>query len=232
MGDLRSRRLERLEDARERRTPQGAPPGSAEDRKKERWLSAARVRRSNATHSRAELHAHDVFRVLRKQGELDGMDIEGVRARIKGWRPPLDGHAVDRVTARAAHDGEAVAEGLACPPEWRNAFEAAERVLERYLAAPPEAFAELYFETRAWEDVDGEEEEDRLSEPMVRGLGRLGITEEREREAVGPDVYEIPEEEYERRVAEILADFYCGEKGYQVSREIARLASEREGRES
>lgn len=226
MGGL-IRRLEDLERRKEGRRPCPAPKPPTGQEAKERWLAYAKVRRSAATGGgkrTEEVHVRDVARVLRPRGELDGSDLEGFRDRLRQWRPPLDEHAILRVTARMAYDGEPPADGMECPPEWREAFEAAEELLERYTTAPAEDLARIFV---AANDIDEGEGDAAAQELVAGGRTHLGITDELLRASVGPDADEIPDEELGRRLMEVLADFYFGEKGHEVQLHITRLVNER-----
>lgn len=216
MGDL-TRRLERLEGRHLLRAPVPPRPLTEQDRRA-RWLARAKLRRHDATYSREENQAGDVFRLLRLQGRIPET-AEELHAQLLAWRPPLDARAVERVLARTIYEREEGTAGMACPQEWRESFEAAEVLLERCLAAPDETLAEVLVAAEEWRGEDAHE-----------GLQALGITPELAEWAVGPDLDEIPDEERDRRLREILADFYYGAKGYEVQRHITRLVSESERR--
>ena len=228
MGRLNRRRLERLEDRLRSSRPSGESLAAAPEDAKQRWLAHAKARRFVATHEGKgwleEFHAHDVFRLLRTQGNLPGT-AEEIRDRLLAWRPPLAPHAVDRVLARAIFEGEEGTEGMECPPEWAEAFEAADELRERYMEAPSEELAEILVAAHRLQG-GAAEDADAVGEWIDAELERLGITEELGRKAIGPDGDEIPEEERWRRVMEAVADFYYGEKGYEVQQHITRLVNE------
>lgn len=212
MGDL-TRRLETLEGRHLLRAPVPPRPPTEQERR-ERWLSDAKARRLQDTHSEAEASVRDLVALLAPRGELDG-DLGHVRRRLAAWRPPLSGTAISRVSARMAYGQELPSPGARCPPEWREAFEAAEELLERYLAVPDETLAEILV---ALHEGRGEDASGRLE--------ALGITPELAGKAVGPGA-DLPDEEKDRRLRECLADFYYGEKGYLVQQHITRLNEER-----
>jgi hypothetical protein len=231
VGGMRRRRLETLEHRRRQMSPaplgERRPPNGEES--KRRWLTDARVRRHDDTHSGEEFYARDVFRLLRSQGRLPDT-TKGLRAALLAWRPPLEKRAVERVLARVIFDEEAGTEGMACPPAWRDAFEAAEVLRDRYLSADPEVLARALVTGHDLEEEENDEAmEERLAEEMAAALERLGMTDELHREALGPDIEEITEQERERRLSEILADFYYSEHGYEVQLCVWRLVSEEEG---
>ena len=228
---MRRRRLETLEHRRRQRSPaplaDRRPPNGEES--KRRWLAHARVRRHDDTHSGEEFHARDIFRLLRSQGRLPNT-TKGLQAALLAWRPPLEKRAVERVLARAIFDGEAGTEGMACPPAWREAFEAAGVLRDRYLSVDPEVLARALVTDRNLEEgVNDEAMEERLSEERAAAMERLGLTDGLHREALGPDIEEITEQERERRLSEILADFYYSEHGYEVQLCVWRLVGEEEG---
>lgn len=214
MGSL-ERRLEALEARVKPPRPPAPPRPLTEEERKARWLVDAKRRRFRDTHSGAEAAVRDLIALLSTRSELHG-DLRHVRRRLAAWRPPLSGTAIARVTARRAYDGELPSPDARCPPEWREAFTAAEELLERYLAAPDETLAEVLV---AAEEGCGEDAHERLES--------LGITPELAERAVGPDLAEIPDEERDRRLREILGDVYFGEKGYFVQQCIYRLMEER-----
>lgn len=231
MGSVR-RRLEALERRRPlAKSPAIQPPVNGEDAK-ERWLADARMRRFDATYSRAEERVRDLLRLFRSQGNLaDLRTTEDLRDRLLVWRPPLEARAVERVLARAIYDREEGLEGMVCPPEWSEAFEAAEELRERYMDASDEVdLAQLLVASHRLRSQEEEgDEEDKwasLEEWHTAERERLGITDELLREAVGPDSEEISQEEGNRRLHEILGDFFYGEKGYRVQQHITRLVNE------
>ena len=218
---MNRRRLEQLERRREERTPRAAHEAVDGEKAKELWLRRAKARRLEA-HSTEEFHAGDVFRLLRAQGNLPGT-AEKLCARLFAWRPPLDPRAVERVVARLIYHRAEGTEGMECPPEWREAFEAAEELLGLYMDAPPEDLARIYVAAR---DIEEGEGDDRLEERLDEEMDRLGITIDLVGDAVGPDGGEIPEQEVDRRLREALGDFYYGERGYEVQQHITRLVNE------
>ncbi len=227
MGSVR-RRLEALERRRPLAKPAIQPPVNGEDAK-ERWLADARMRRFDATYSREEEHARGLLRLFRSQGNLaDLRTTEELRDRLLAWRPPLEPRAVERVLARAIYDREEGLEGMVCPPEWSEAFEAAEELRERYMDASDVDLARLLVAGHRLRSQEEGDEEDlaSLEEWCADERERLGITDELMREAVGPDSEEISQEEGDRRLHEILGDFFYGEKGYRVQQHITRLVNE------
>ena len=180
------------------------------------------MRRNHENHDRDEFHAHDIFRVLRRQGRL-GKTTEEVHTQLLSWRPPPSERAVRRVIARAIYEQEEGTENMVCLPEWREAFVAADELREKYSAVPDETFAR-------WLLMQHEIEQggpDELGEQIAAEGERYGITDELFLKAMGPDSDEIAEEQMGRRLREILAEHYYGERGYNVQKHIYRLVQER-----
>jgi len=201
MGDL-ERRLLRLEGKNPGRTPE------VEEADKRHWLATARARRNHENRNRDEFHAHDIFRVLRLQGRL-GATTEEVRSQLRSWQPPPSERAVERVLARAIYEQENGTEDMACSPEWREAFVAADELRDRYARVPDESLA-------WWITTKSEAE-------IAREIEAYGITEALIRRAMGPDIEEITDEEMWRRHREMLSDLYYGEQGYKVQRRLTLL---------
>jgi hypothetical protein len=106
---------------------------------------------------------------------------------------------------------------MVCPPEWREAFSAADELREKHAAIPVETYAQMLV---AAHDLEEEGDLDEVGELLDTELGRWGITAELEMRAIGPDVEGIPAEEHSRRLREILADIYYGEQGYRIQQGI------------
>jgi hypothetical protein len=206
------RRLERLEHKN--------PRHADEETGKRHWLAMAKARRNHENHDRDEFHAHDIFRVLRLQGRL-GTTAGEIRDQLLSWRPPPSERAVERVLARAIFDQEKGAENMACPPEWREAFAAADELLERYAGVPDETLAGWIAMQHQVEQEDPRASD--LKEQIDAEANSYGITEDLILRAVGPDAEEIAEEETQRRLREILADLYYGERGYRVQLRLAQM---------
>jgi hypothetical protein len=113
---------------------------------------------------------------------------------------------------------------MVCPPEWREAFSAADELREKHAAIPVETYAQMLV---AAHDLEEEGDLDEVGELLDTELGRWGITAELEMRAIGPDVEGIPAEEHSRRLREILADIYYGEQGYRIQQGIDKLMEER-----
>jgi hypothetical protein len=172
-------RLQRLEGAVGAET---ACPLEAEERA--RWMARARVAQNE---DRGDWHAADTIRLLRMQGRL-GTTAEDLRARLLAWRPALDESAVDRELARMIHLREPGTENMVCPPEWAEAFEAADELREHYAAVPDGVLARWVLgrlEAEGRDDEVGQESRDEAA--------RHGITDGALWEAIGPDVDEIPD---------------------------------------
>ena len=204
------RRLEYLEESVK------AERFSDEDEEKRWWLARARVAQNE---DRGDWHAADTIRLLRMQGRL-GTTTEDLRARLLAWRPALNEGAVERELARTIYLREPGTENMECPPEWAEAFEAADELRELYAAVPDETLARWSLETREAEQR-GEDDPGRAAADDAEGYG---ITDAALWAAVGPDADEIPPEEAERRLREALADLYYGERGYEVQKHIDRMA--------
>jgi hypothetical protein len=218
-------RLEALEDERgiSRREPL-----MSEEQRKRQWLENARHRkRFDIDHKepRMTLHARDVLRTLRRQGRL-GHTTEEVIDQASAWRPPIDRAAIERELSRLIYGQEPAFEDMVCPPEWREAFEAAEELRERYAAVPDEVLARWAIRQHDLEE-GGPELEEVEQEIATEGGEEYGITDELMWKAVGPDAEEIPDEERQRRLMEILVDSFYGEQGWRVQQEIYRLMEER-----
>ena len=205
------RRLDRLEDRQE---PERREP--SEEERKRHWLATARARLAQDRHP-TEWHVWGVIRLLKMQGRLPDT-TEGLRDRLLTWRPPLDERDVERVLARAIHDGEPGTEAMARPPEWRESFEAAEELRERYGAVPDEVLARWAL----WQHETEEGVDPDVEERLTREADAHGITEELILKAVGPDAEEIGEEESPRRMREILGDVWYSEKCYRIKQHIDR----------
>ena len=204
------RRLEAVEESVRAET---AGRFSDEDEEKRWWMARARVARSE---DRGDWHAADTIRLLRMQGRL-GTTTEDLRARLLGWRPALDEGAVERELARTIHLREPGTEKMACPPEWAEAFGAADELRELYAAVPDEVLARWVVERweveQRGEDGAGQEAEGHWITNAL--LWRV----------VGPDADELPDEERQRRLRETLADVYYGERGYEIQKQIERMAA-------
>ena len=216
MGNL-ERRLERLE----RNDPKPAPVD--EEVEKQAWLATARVTRNHENRDRDEFHAHDIFRVLHMQGRR-AKTTEGVREQLLSWRPPPDERAVERVLARAIYEQEVGTEDMVCPPEWREAFVAAEELRERYAEVPDETLARW----AAAQHETGQGGSHELDEQIAREGESYGITDDIISKAIGPDFEELADKEAQRRFREILAEEYYGERGYRIQKHIERLMDELE----
>lgn len=243
MGSV-SRRVERLE-ARLGSPAKRSPSSESltEERTKAEWLQRMKLLRHDLTYSLSEQLVCGLIRLFRMQGHLtreNALTTEDLRARLLAWRPPRDPRAIERVLARAIYRREEGTENMECPPEWVEAFEAADELRERCMAAPAEHLAEIFvfsheaqqLEEKLEAKPEGADED--LEEALRERLAvsretreRLGIAEGLELVAVGPDVGEISEEEAVRRLYEILSDMYFGEKGYEIQQEIYRLMEER-----
>ena len=214
MSSLR-RRLERLEA--------GSPGPIDEEAEKHHWLAVARVRRNREKHDPDEFNANDLFRLLRLQDRL-GTTTEEVHAQLLSWRtkPPAE-WAVRCVVAKAIYEQEEGTENMVCPPEWREAFVAADELRERHARVPEETLAR-------WAVMQHEIEHGEphaLAERIAAEGERYGITDELFLKALGPDADEITDEEIGRRTREILAEDYYGERGYLIQKHIDRLMDEK-----
>ena len=72
--------------------------------------------------------------------------MEDLRVRLLAWRPALDESAVERELARAIYVREPGTENRFCPPEWTEAFEAADQLREPYAAVPEEVLTRWLIE--------------------------------------------------------------------------------------
>ncbi len=217
MGSL-ERRLERLEDES---APRPAPP---EEQQKSHWLAVARARRAQENRNFGEFYARDVFKALRRRGELDGITTaEGLRSRLLAWPPPPEERAVERVVARAIYDREQGTENMVCPPQWRESFVAADELRERSAAVPVEVRARLAVMQYELEQGGSHEIESKVAAEVER----LGFTDDLLLKAVGPDVEDITEEERMRRLREVFAEDLYEERGYLIAKRTDQLMKER-----
>ena len=122
---------------------------------------------------------------------------------------------------RAIYDGEEGTEDMVCPPALRESLAAADELREKYMAVPDETLARWVVWQRNLEEGESHE----VEEALAREADAHGITEGLMRSAVGPDAEEVREEERARRLREILADLYHGEKGYRVQQRIEELGA-------
>lgn len=220
------RRLEALEEQ-----TAGFVHFSGEDEEKRRWTIRARMREMDALDCADARDALDLLRLFRTQGSLKGMDFAALVERILAWRPVPEGgrcrNTVEREVSLAIYRGERGTEHLACPEGWREAFEAGEELLGCYEAASDEGLARMYAGLMDREDRGDAEAANewnrRLWEEVVGGVDLLGRAE-------GPGAKEVPEDERLRRLSEMLAGAFFGEKHYRIWRHIQRLKqSEEEG---
>jgi hypothetical protein len=184
-----------------------------------------------ANHNREEFSADDLIRLFRSRRELHGMTTEELHGRLLAWRPPIARGAIERVMARAIYNQEEGTENMVCPPAWREAFEAADELRERYLAIPTETLAEIFVAAHDLQAGDlGDDDVAAATERLAELSERWGITRELQDQAVGPDSEEIPKEERGRRIREVLAEVYYGEKGYYIQQHITRIVNDRRDR--
>lgn len=219
MGSLKNR-LERLEDEN---APRPEPP---EEEQKQHWLAVAKARRVIDNQNFDEFYAYDVFKALRRHGKLDGAETaEELRNRLLAWPPPPKERAVERVVARVIYEREQGTENMACPPEWRESFVAADELRERSAAVPDEHHARIVVMQYELEQGGSDE----IKRQIAAEHERLGLTDELLLKAIGPDAEEIPDEEQRRRLQEILAEYHYGERAYRIQKCIDRLMDERIG---
>ncbi len=213
------RRLEALEGrvASER-------PIYNEVEEKHRWLSRRHMDRSEATSEEAR-HARSLIGLFRVQDRLPAMSAEELIERIVSWRPPPAGGrsrtVAEREVALAIYNQEPGTKNMVCPSRWRESLEAGDELRAKYNAIPEEVLAEGYVRLG---QIGGEGQA--LEEWSARYEEAFGITDELVRRAVGPDVYELSEEEHAFRLHEYLADAMYGEKSWRIRRHIDRLAEE------
>jgi hypothetical protein len=217
MGGL-ERRLERLE----RKNPKHARV--SEEAEKQMWLATARARRNHENRDRDEFHAHDIFRVLYRQGRR-ATTTERVREQLLSWRPPPSERAVERVLARAIYEHEEGTESMACPPQWLESLIAADELRERHAAVPEEVVARWAVAQHETEQGGSHD----LGEQITAEGESYAITDELISKAIGPDFEELADEEVLRRFRGIVAEAYYGERGYRIQKHIERLMNEKEG---
>jgi hypothetical protein len=216
------RRLERLEEQRGIHFSSRESIES-EERRKRAWLATAGVRRNHDLNDGKAWHVRDVIKVLRTQGRLPAT-TEELRHRLLAWRPPMDRTAIERELAKFIYNREEGTEAMVCPPAWRESFVAADELRRKFAAVPDEVSARWLVWLHELEQGEGD---DHVIEKMDTEAEEYGITNELMWKALGPDAEEIPDEERERRLMKILANFYYGEQGYRIQQEIYRLLEKR-----
>jgi hypothetical protein len=182
-------RLSRLE---ERARPAGSVRSEAERYRD--WQARARIRRNEQTPQDVK-HARSLIALFRIQGSLAGESAERLLECIvshphdaSGSGSEAGGRSLALIEAefwRAVHAREEGLEHLALPPEWAEAFAAADEWRERMLAVPLEVLAHWVRAIRRLLERDAEAEIDVLT---AKHLGPYGIDLPLLEKAAGRDV--------------------------------------------
>ena len=221
MGSL-NKRLSRLEE----HAGGGAGEAQAdEEREKERWLATARCRRRRALGRGGAWQAKGVVKVIRER--YDGMSTEEFRERLLAFRPPHDPNLIELFLARTIYLQESGTENMVLADEWRESFEAGEKLRCLYEAIPDEVIAKSYAEL----DEIPEDDEEAYERWRERYEAAYSITAALLEAAAGPDREEITDAEVQRRLEEHVADVIYGEKGLRVSRLMEQMREQTDRKE-
>jgi hypothetical protein len=192
------------------------------EQERQRWIRQSEAWLREETRdwqpsNQGEDNAYDIFCVLRSQGRLPST-FEGARDQILAWGPPPPRRVVERVLARQAYEYEEGAEDFVIPPEWRESFEAADELRARLAEVPDDVCAQWI--VALYEGND-------LAEEVEREQKQYGIMPGMQQQAIGPDLEEISQEEYDRRSLEIFGELHAGERAYDIYQHVYKLMKER-----
>jgi hypothetical protein len=239
VGELRLKRVEKLEERRRKRSKKKHAGASREIPKHDRrlsWEVSSRHRRAEKT-PRSAKHARSIIDHRRYVGWLHRYSAESlIDAILYGdpfFNPPsetteLSRGSVEFVVYRAIHSGEEGMEHMAAelPPAWAATFEAGAEMCRLYGAIAPETFAGWIFQRIDLMERGAPEEE---LERFDRGhCEPQGITLALEQRAAGPDQDLITEEEARWRVDEHMVPLMQGDWGWEVEKHLDRLFEERQ----
>ena len=241
MGNLRLKRVEKLEERRRKRSKKKHASASREIPEHERrlrWEVSSRHRRAEKTPQSAKC-ARSIIDHRRYVGWLGRYSAQGlIEAILYGdpfFGPPsetteLSRDTVEFVVYGAIHAGEEGMEHMTAEltPAWAEVFEAGAQLRRRYSSIAPETFAEWVFQRIDLKERGATEEELELFD---RGkFEPLGITPAVEQRAAGSDLFEITEEEASWRVSEHTVPLMQGDWGWELEKRLQeeRLFEERQ----
>jgi hypothetical protein len=233
VGELRAKRVEKLEERRRKRSKKKHAGASREIPEHERrlsWEVRSRHRRAERT-PRSAKHAREIIDHRRYVGWLGRYSAESlIDAILFGdpfFGPPTETTELSRDTVEfvvygAIHAEEAGMEHMAAEltPAWAEVFEAGAELRRLYGAIPPETFAGSVFRR-----IDLKQRG-----ATVEALERFdwgqcesyGITPALERRAAGSDLFEITKEEASWRVYEHTGPLTRGDWGWEVERHLEK----------
>ena len=238
MGNLRAKRVEKLEERRRKRSKKKHASASREIPEHERrlrWEVSSRHRRAETT-PRSAKHARSIIAHRRYVGWLGRYSAQSlIDAILYGdplFNPPsetteLSRDTVEFVVFGAIHARE---EGTAhmrpeLTPAWGAIFEGGAELRRLYGAIAPETFAEWVFQRIDLKERGATEEELHLFD---RGkFEPLGITPALERRAAGSDLFEITEEEASWRLSEHTVPLKEGDWGWRLEKRLQERLLER-----
>jgi hypothetical protein len=217
-------RLSRLE---ERARPAGSVRSEAERYRD--WQARARIRRNEQTPQDVK-HARSLIALFRIQGSLAGESAERLLECIvshphdaSGSGSEAGGRSLALIEAefwRAVHAREEGLEHLALPPEWAEAFAAADEWRERMLAVPLEVLAHWVRAIRRLLERDAEAEIDVLT---AKHLGPYGIDLPLLEKAAGRDAGGLSPAEEAWMIHAPVADDLCSEWAWRVAEQVRKL---------
>ena len=239
MGELRLKRVEKLEERRRKKSKKKQAGTSKEISEHERrlsWEVSSRHRRAEKT-PRSAKHARSIIDHRRYVGWLGRYSAESlIDAILYGdpfFGPPsettkLSRGSVEFVVYGAIHAQEEGMEHMAAEltPAWAEVFEAGAQLRRLYGAIAPRTFAGWVFRRiDLMERGAPEEELERFDwghcEPQ-------GITLALEQRAAGPDQDLITEEEARWRVDEHMIHLMQNDWGWELEKHLDRLFEERQ----
>ena len=240
MGELRVKRVEKLEERRRKRSKRKHAGASREIPEHERrlsWEVSSRHRRAEKT-PRSAKHARSIIDHRRYVGWLGRYSAESlIDAILYGdpfFGPPsettkLSRGSVEFVVYGAIHAQEEGMEHMAAEltPAWAEVFEAGAQLRRLYGAIAPRTFAGWVFRRIDLKERGATQEELQLFD---RGKCEpYGITPALERRAAGSDLLEITEAEASWRLDEHMAPLMQGDWGWEVEKHLQeRLFEERQ----
>lgn len=242
MGNLRAKRVQKLEERRRKRSKRKHASASREIPEHERrlrWEVSSTHRRAEKT-PRSAKHARSIIDHRRYVGWLHRYSaqslIDGILYGDPFFGPPsetteLSRDSVEFVVFGAIYAGEGDMEHMAAEltPAWAELFEAGAQLRGLYGAIAPETFAEWVFQRIDLKERGATEEELQLFD---RGkFEPLGITPALERRAAGCDLFEIREEEASWRLDEHTVSLMQGDWGWELEKHLEeRLFEKRQSK--
>ena len=231
MGNLRAKRVEKLEERRRKRSKRkhaSANREIPEHERRLRWEVSSRHRRTEKT-PRSAKHARSIINHRRHVGWLHRYSasrlIDAILYGDPFFGPPsetteLSRDTVEFVVYGAIHAQEEGMEHMATEltPAWAEVFEAGAQLRRLYGAIAPETFAEWVFRRIDLKERGATQEE---LQHFDRGkFEPLGITPVLERRAAGSDLFEITEEEANWRVSEHTVPLMQGDWGWELEKHL------------